>query len=104
VVAIPAWLALLGPYFGEPRDLHPALVALVLAKSFLGPLVVGMLILHWLPGFARGASNPLLAASLQGPRSAVIVSVYILVSAAVSVPYLRWRRQSGATTESTVVD
>ena len=30
-------------------------------------------------------------ASLPGPRTAVIIGVYILTSAAISIPYLRWR-------------
>lgn len=34
----------------------------------------------------------LLAASMAGPRAAVLVAAYIVVSAAVSIPYLRWRR------------
>jgi BASS family bile acid:Na+ symporter len=45
----------------------------------------------------------LVAASLPGPRTAVIIAVYILTSAAISIPYLRRRRaavskssQSGA--------
>jgi predicted Na+-dependent transporter len=34
----------------------------------------------------------LVAASLPGPRTAVIVAFYILTSAMISIPYLRWRR------------
>jgi len=34
----------------------------------------------------------LVAASRPGPRTAVIIAVYILASALVSLPYLRWRR------------
>jgi BASS family bile acid:Na+ symporter len=34
----------------------------------------------------------LVAASLPGPRTAVIIAVYILTSAVISIPYLRWRR------------
>jgi BASS family bile acid:Na+ symporter len=34
----------------------------------------------------------LVAASLPGPRTAVIIAVYIVASAIVCVPYLRWRR------------
>jgi BASS family bile acid:Na+ symporter len=38
----------------------------------------------------------LVAASLPGPRSAVIMAVYILTSAAISIPYLKWRRRVAA--------
>ena len=34
----------------------------------------------------------LVAASLPGPRTAVIIAVYIVASAVVCIPYLRWRR------------
>lgn len=34
----------------------------------------------------------LVATALPGPRTAVILSVYIAASAAISLPYLRWRR------------
>ena len=34
----------------------------------------------------------LVAASLPGPRTAVIIAAYILTSAVISIPYLRWRR------------
>ena len=38
----------------------------------------------------------LIAASLPGPRTAVIIAVYILTSAAISIPYLRWRRATAS--------
>jgi BASS family bile acid:Na+ symporter len=40
----------------------------------------------------------LVAASLPGPRTAVIIAVYIVASAAVCIPYLRWRRSVAART------
>ncbi len=43
----------------------------------------------------------LVAASLPGPRTAVIIAVYIVASAIVSIPYLRWRRAVGERTTST---
>ena len=46
VVAVPAWLQVLGTLFGREADLDPGAVALVIAKSFLAPLVLGML-LRW---------------------------------------------------------
>ena len=41
----------------------------------------------------------LVASSVPGPRTSVIVAVYILTSAAISIPYLRWRRGAVATLE-----
>jgi hypothetical protein len=38
----------------------------------------------------------LVAASLPGPRTAVIIAVYIVASAIVCIPYLRWRRAVAA--------
>jgi BASS family bile acid:Na+ symporter len=36
----------------------------------------------------------LVAASVPGPRTSVLVGFYILTSAVISIPYLRWRRAS----------
>jgi BASS family bile acid:Na+ symporter len=38
----------------------------------------------------------LVAATMPGPRTAVIVAVYILTSALISIPYLHWRRRVSA--------
>ncbi len=38
----------------------------------------------------------LVAASVPGPRTAVVVAVYILTATAISIPYLKWRRSDGA--------
>lgn len=43
----------------------------------------------------------LVAASLPGPRTAVIIAVYIVASAVVCIPYLRWRRTAAARISST---
>jgi BASS family bile acid:Na+ symporter len=42
----------------------------------------------------------LVAASLPGSRTAVIIAVYIVASAVVCIPYLRWRRAVAARTTS----
>jgi len=42
----------------------------------------------------------LVAASLPGPGTAVIIAVYIVASAVVCIPYLRWRRAVAARTTS----
>jgi predicted Na+-dependent transporter len=41
----------------------------------------------------------LVASSVPGPRTSVIVAVYLLTSAAISIPYLRWRRRAVTTLE-----
>jgi len=165
VVAVPAWLAVIGPLFGRESTVEPRAVALVIAKAFLAPLLVGMLLrwplskvaerlsdwilgaagaaltvaglallaLHgnlllevgWIPllslvgmtvvalaiGHAVGGPDPgdrtalavccstrhvgiamLAASTVPGPRVAVLVLAYVLASAVVSIPYLRWRR------------
>src|SRR5271156_6851471 len=167
ILLVPAWLAVLGALFDYPVSLRPDRAALVLAKSFLLPLALGMLVrrlfpaiaervgsrlmaiagllltacalaflvLHWdvllvakwsgvlalagliaialaighlLGGPAEGDRTALaiacatrhlgiavlVATSLPGPRTAVIVAVYITVSVAISLPYMRWRRSS----------
>ena len=165
IVLVPAWLAALGPQFGNPPNLESSRVAWVLAKSFFLPLAVGMLVRWFFPTFAQQVGDRLMAiaglvltvcalallilhwdvlleagwpgvltlaalivlalaighwlggpaeedrtalaiacstrhlgiavlvaASLPGPRTAVIIAVYILTSAVISIPYLRWRR------------
>jgi BASS family bile acid:Na+ symporter len=165
IILVPAWLAALGPQFGNPPNLESSRVAWVLAKSFFLPLAVGMLIRWFFPTFAQQVGDRLMAiaglvltvcalallilhwdvlleagwpgvltlaslivaalaighwlggpaeedrtalaiacstrhlgiavlvaASLPGPRTAVIIAVYILTSAVISIPYLRWRR------------
>jgi bile acid:Na+ symporter, BASS family len=173
IVVVPAWLAWLAPQFGTTMELVPTQVALILAKSFLLPLALGMLLRWWRPAFAERWSARLIsaagavmsvsallllvthwqvlmlahwvgvlalmalvamalavghvlggpsaddrtalavacasrhigiavlvAASLPGPRTAVIIAVYIVASALVSVPYLRWRRAAAARSAS----
>lgn len=165
IVLVPAWLAALGPQFGNPPNLESSRVAWVLVKSFFLPLAVGMLVRWFFPTFAQQVGDRLMAiaglvltvcalallilhwdvlleagwpgvltlaalivlalaighwlggpaeedrtalaiacstrhlgiavlvaASLPGPRTAVIIAVYILTSAVISIPYLRWRR------------
>jgi len=38
----------------------------------------------------------LVATSVPGPRTAVVIAIYIAVSLAISMPYLRWRRATAA--------
>jgi len=164
VVVVPAWLAFLAPLFGRESSVEPRAVALIIAKAFLAPLVVGMLLrwplsgiaerlsqrilgvagmvlavaalallaLHrrllteigWGPlsalvgmtvaalavGHVLGGPDPadrtalaiscasrhvgiamLAASTVPGPRTIALVLTYVLASAVVSIPYLKWR-------------
>ena len=166
VVTVPAWLLVLAPLFGRESAVEPGAVGLVIAKAFLAPLVLGMLLrwplsrvaerlsdlilkaggilllvaglsllathvrllaeIGWLPlvslagltavalaiGHALGGPNPddrtalavvcgtrhvgiamLAASAVPGPRTITLVLAYLVASAAVSIPYLRWRRR-----------
>lgn len=44
VVTVPAWLMVLDPVFGREASASPSAVALVIAKGFLAPLLLGMLL------------------------------------------------------------
>ena len=44
VLAVPAWLAVLGPYFVREPQAGPGAVGLLVAKAALGPLLAGMLL------------------------------------------------------------
>lgn len=44
VVAVPAWLAVLGPHFAREPEVGPGAVGLLVAKSALAPLLLGMLL------------------------------------------------------------
>jgi len=171
IVLVPAWLAVLGPQLDYPVSLRPDRVALVLAKSFLLPLTLGMLIRWQFPAIAERVGSRLIAiaglvltgcalallvmhwdillvarwsgvltlagliaislaighllggpveddrtalaiacatrhigiavlvaASVPGPRTSVLVAFYTLISAVISISYLRWRRGSGSRT------
>jgi len=61
IILVPAWLAVLGPQFGRPVNLDASRVGWVLAKSFLLPLAVGMLIRWFFPAFAERIVTRLMA-------------------------------------------
>ena len=63
VVAVPAWLEIIGTLFGREAELDPGAVALVIAKSFLAPLVLGMLLRWPLSNVAEPLSQWLLGAA-----------------------------------------
>lgn len=166
IFTVPAWLTVLAPLFGRASSLTPSDVAHVVLRSFLAPLLVGMLlralaprlieriadrlililggvlaisallllVTHWsllaeaglpalsalagislvglLIGHLLGGPDPedrtalavacstrhlgiavLIAAAAPGARTAALVLAYLVASAAVTIPYLRWRRR-----------
>jgi BASS family bile acid:Na+ symporter len=169
IVLVPAWLALAGRYFDVAAALDPRVVATIIAKSFLVPLLVGLVLrrlfpaigeavadrlmaiaglalagsalvllaTHWqlflafegigmlslvllllaalVFGHAMGGPGAddrtalaiacatrhvglavLVASSFPGPKTTVLIAAYIVASAAVSLPYLKWRRAVSA--------
>gem|GEM_PF-4333272 len=61
ILLVPAWLPVLGPLLDYPVSLRPERVALVLAKSFLLPLALGMLVRRLFPAIAERVGNRLIA-------------------------------------------
>ena len=169
IAVVPAWVVLLGRHFEVAAELNPLTVATVIAKSFLGPLAVGLALRAFFPkfgarfadrliglagivlavaalallamqwelflsirwqgmatlvamllialaiGHALGGPTPadrtvlaiacstrhvgvavLVATSFPGPRTTVLIGAYVVASAAVTLPYLRWRRGRAA--------
>ena len=86
----------------------PAL--LILAILIAAALAIG----HWLGGPNEDDRTTLaiacatrhigiavlVATSVPGPRTAVLISAYIVIAAIVSIPYLRWRSSRSADTVS----
>jgi BASS family bile acid:Na+ symporter len=164
IVTVPAWLTVLEPQFTRLDTIDPRKVAVVLGKSFLLPLLIGMavrwllrdasdrvsdallkavgvvfsacaltlLATHWqliaaifgLPllalggftlaalgvGHLMGGPDPndrtalavtcatrhvgvamVIAAAAPGPRTVVLIVAYMLASALVIIPYMKWR-------------
>ena len=169
IVTVPAWATVLASVYGFASDLGPGQLAPVVARSFLVPLALGMLLRLPLRrvadqlsellltfggavlalcglvllvtnaglleeagrgflaslaimtcgslaiGHMTGGPDPesrtalavccatrhvgiavLVAASVPGPRTTVLVAAYIVTSIAVSIPYLAWRRRKAA--------
>ncbi len=164
IVTVPVWLTVLEPQFPRLEAVDPGTVAIVLGKSFLLPLLLGMagrwllrgasdrvsdallnavgvvfsacaltlLATHWqliaaivgwpllaLGGFTlaalgvghlMGGPDPndrtalavtcatrhvgvamVIAAATPGPRTVVLIVAYMLASALVIIPYMKWR-------------
>jgi len=58
ILVVPAWLAVLGAQLDYPVSLRPDQVALVLAKSFLLPLALGMVVRRLFPACRAGREPP----------------------------------------------
>ena len=61
IVTVPAWAAALGPLFGRESQLAPMQVAAVIAKSFMIPLVIGMVLRRFIPNIADTLADRILA-------------------------------------------
>ncbi|NOQ13889.1 MAG: hypothetical protein GQ583_05315 [Methyloprofundus sp.] len=169
IFTVPAWSAALGPLFGRQSHLAPIEVAMLISKSFLLPLAIGMLVRRFFPnhsesiadkiltvagvvltvsavvllltnwqllakagwpallslsgltlislviGHLMGGEEPgertalavscatrhlglaiLVAAAVPGPKTAVFVAAYIVASAVVAIPYLKWQSKVNA--------
>ena len=57
VVAVPAWLVVLGPYFARESEVGPRAVGLLVAKAALAPIFAGMLLRPLLGGRADRVSE-----------------------------------------------
>ena len=169
IVLVPAWISLAGRHFEVATELEPSAVATIIAKSFLLPLVAGLVLrklfpalseawadrlmaiaglvlslsallllaTHWqlflamlhlgmlslvllllaalAIGHALGGPSAddrtalavscatrhvglavLVASAFPGPKTTVLIASYIVASALVSIPYLKWRRAVSA--------
>jgi predicted Na+-dependent transporter len=169
IVLVPAWVALAARHFEVATQLEPSIVAAIIAKSFLLPLMAGLVLRKLFPAFGEawadrllalagivlgvsalvllathwqvfvgmlnlgmlsllllllaalaighGLGGPsaddrtalavscatrhvglavLVASAFPGPKTTVLIASYIVASALVSIPYLKWRRQVSA--------
>ena len=61
IVAVPLWVEILGAAFGRDTSVDPWALASLIAKAFLGPLVLGMLLRRLLPAVSERLSEGILA-------------------------------------------
>ena len=62
IVVVPAWIAFLSPYFQPSASLLPLDVALIVGKSFLLPLTIGLILNRAAPAFSDKVAAHLLPA------------------------------------------
>jgi len=85
VVAVPAWLVVLGPYFVQESEVGPRAVGLLVAKAALAVSCA-----------TRHVGIAMLAASaVPNPRTVAFVLAYLLSAAVVTIPFLKWRARPG---------
>jgi bile acid:Na+ symporter, BASS family len=80
VVTVPAWVALLAPYFVRKSSVTPLAVAMVIARVFLAPLALGMLLRRPFSGIGQRLSEWILR-----------VAFAVLALAALALLMLQWR-------------
>ncbi len=61
IVVVPAWMALLPAVFDRLPPIPPEKTAILIARSFFLPLVVGMVLRRFAPAFGRRVGPPLVA-------------------------------------------
>lgn len=82
VVAVPAWIEILKPIYALTVDISSREVAAVIAKSFVGPLVIGMLIRWRFPALGALLADRFLAGA------GLLLAVCALALVAVHAPLL----------------
>ena len=60
IITVPVWSAALGPLFGRESHLAPMEVAMLISKSFLLPLVCGMLARRFFPNNSESIADKIL--------------------------------------------
>jgi predicted Na+-dependent transporter len=66
IVTVPAWVAVFSLLFGVTTTLSPDRVAIVMAKAFLLPLVIGMILRKIAPGLSQRVADRILAMAGSG--------------------------------------
>lgn len=61
IVTVPIWSTVLGPLFNRQSHLAPIDVALLISKSFLLPLIIGMLVRRFFPNKAESIADKILS-------------------------------------------
>lgn len=92
VVLAPTWVALLSRHFHVSTELSPAVVAAAIAKSFLLPLVVGMVVrVAWFKDRGDRVADRLIRV---GGLAMTIAGVLLLVLHWDILPKMGWRAMS----------
>lgn len=98
VVAVPAWLAVLGPFFGRESEVGPRAVALLVGKAALAPLFAGMLLRPLLAGHADRVSDWVLKAAGGVLTIAGITLLALNIPLLVAIGWVAFLAFAGITT------